>query len=383
VLEATLQPPHTSMGGDRMPVCGKVLLADDYEPTLLGLSALLEAAGHTVLTARDGREAVDLAMAQRPDVILLDVMMPRMSGIEACAEIKSVAATRFTPVVLISGSGDRQNRVAGREAGADDFLNKPVDVEELGARVSSAIRLKRLTDELESAEALFLTLGRIVEARDPYTEGHCERLAHYAVALGMALDLDQPDLDALSRGAFLHDIGKIAIPDRVLLSQGKLSAEEFELMQRHPVIGDELCSTLRSLDRVRPIVRHHHERLDGGGYPDGLSGDQVPLLAQIVRIVDVFDALTTDRPYRPALPVAVAYKMLLADAEAGWCAVDLVKRFIEVHRAGGSDQTVAPQGAEQPKSLPARRPRASTWSGLPAAVLGRLTTTSRRSRASR
>lgn len=324
-----------------MSISGKVLLADDYEPTLLGLSALLEAAGHTVLTAGNGREAVELAVAERPDVILLDVMMPEVNGIEACAQLKSLPVTRFTPVVLISGSGERQNRLAGREAGADDFLNKPVDVDELLARVSSAIRLKRLTDELESAEALFLTLGRIVEARDPYTEGHCERLAHHAVALGMALDLPSRDLDALYRGAFLHDIGKIAVPDRVLLSQGKLTADEFTLMKRHPVIGDELCSTLRSLDRVRPIVRHHHERLDGGGYPDGLSGEQVPLLAQIVRIVDVFDALTTDRPYRKALPVGTAYKMLQEDAAAGWCDPALVRRFIEVHRSGSSTGAAA------------------------------------------
>ena len=316
-----------------MSVSGKVLIADDYEPTLLGLCALLEAAGHTVHTASNGGDALRLAAEERPDVVLLDVLMPGMTGTEVCARLKQAPETRFTPVVLISGSGDRQNRLAGREAGADDFLNKPVDVNELGARVSSAIRLKRLTDDLESAETLFLTLGRIVEARDPYTEGHCERLAKYATALGVSLDLPQADLDALYRGAFLHDIGKIAIPDRILLSTGKLSRPDFELMKRHPVIGDELCATLRSLEAVRPIVRHHHERLDGGGYPDGLAGDEIPLLAQIVRVVDVFDALTTDRPYRQALPVHVAYRMLLEDARSGWCALRLVQQFIDVHSA--------------------------------------------------
>jgi putative two-component system response regulator len=358
-----------------MPVTGRVLLADDYEPTLLGLSALLEAAGHVVLTATNGRDAVDLAVAERPDVILLDVLMPVMTGIQACAELKQLAATRFTPVVLISGSGERDNRLAGREAGADDFLNKPVDVEELGARVSSAIRLKRLTDQLESAEALFLALGRIVEARDPYTEGHCERLAQYAVALGLALELPQPDLDALYRGAFLHDIGKIGIPDRILLSTGALTAEEFEEMKRHAVIGDELCATLGSLDRVRPIVRHHHERLDGGGYPDGLSGSQIPLLAQIVRIVDVFDALTTDRPYREALPVAVAYKMLLADAAAGWASAELTMRFIDVHRASIAELAPVHQSrlrsAETPRRLPSLPLPLPSWSDLPYAALAR------------
>ena len=313
----------------------KVLVADDYAPTLLGLSALLEAAGHTVLTAQNGTDALRLAASERPDAVLLDVVMPGMTGTQVCAELKQAHDTRFTPVVLISGSGDRESRVAGREAGADDFLNKPVDVDELGARVSSAIRLKRLTDELESAEALFLTLGRIVEARDPSTEGHCERLARYASALGDALGLSRRDLDALYRGAFLHDIGKIAIPDRILLSPDRLDGADLQRMQRHPVIGDELCATLRSLESVRPIVRHHHERLDGTGYPDGLRGDEVPLLAQIVRIVDVFDALTTERPYREALPAEVACRMLLEEARLGWCSLDLVQRFIEVQRTDG------------------------------------------------
>jgi len=317
-----------------MSINGKVLVADDYEPTLLGLSALLEAAGHTVVTAQNGTDALRLAASERPDAVLLDVVMPGLTGTQVCAELKQAPDTRFTPVVLISGSGDRQSRVAGREAGADDFLNKPVDVDELGARVSSAIRLKRLTDELESAETLFLTLGRIVEARDPSTEGHCERLARYATALGAALGLPQRDLDALHRGAFLHDIGKIAIPDRILLSRGRLDGCDLALMQRHPVIGDELCATLRSLEAVRPIVRHHHERLDGTGYPDGLRGEDIPLLARIVRIVDVFDALTTDRPYREALPSGVAYRMLLEEARSGWCSPDLVQQFIDVHRSG-------------------------------------------------
>jgi putative two-component system response regulator len=317
-----------------MSLSGKVLVADDYEPTLLGLAALLEAAGHTVLTAGNGTDALRLAAAERPDVVLLDVMMPGLSGTDVCARIKQTAATRFTPVVLISGSGDRSKRLAGREAGADDFLNKPIDVHELGARVSSAIRLKRLTDDLESAESLFLTLGRIVEARDPYTVGHCERLAHYATALGAALDLPQADLEALYRGAFLHDIGKIGIPDRILLRKGRLSRADYELMKQHPLIGDALCGTLRSLDAVRLIVRHHHERLDGGGYPDGLSGDAVPVLARIVRVVDVFDALTTERPYRKALPAQAAYKMLLEEARVGWCCERIVRRFIDVHGAG-------------------------------------------------
>jgi len=196
-----------------------------------------------VLTSTNGSDALRVVHAERPDVVLLDVIMPGMSGFDVCAALKDNAATRLTPVVLISAAQLRDTRVAGLDAGADDFLNKPVDPEELYARVRSLIRLKRVTDALETAESLFIALGRMIEARDPYTEGHCERLAEYAVALGRRLDLDKPDLDALYRGAFLHDIGKIAIPDRVLLKKGKLTKKEYLLMQQHPAIGDELCKT--------------------------------------------------------------------------------------------------------------------------------------------
>jgi putative two-component system response regulator len=316
-----------------MPKSGKVLVVDDYEPNLRGLGLLLERADYSVLTATNGRDALEIVTRERPDLILLDVLMPGLSGLDVCAELKRSDETRLTPVVLISGAQERQTRLAGLEAGADDFLNKPIDPEELQTRVRSLMRLKRLTDELDSAASLFLTLGRIIEARDPCTEGHCERLTDYATALGRQLDLDQTDLEALNRGAFLHDVGKIAIPDRVLLKKGKLTRKEYDLMKRHPAIGDDLCRTVRSFEAVRPIVRHHHERLDGRGYPDGLAGDRIPLLAQIVSIVDVFDALTSDRPYRKALATATAYQMMRDHARGGWCRQDLLAMFIDLHCA--------------------------------------------------
>ena len=316
-----------------MQKAGKVLVVDDYEPNLRGLGQLLEHADYTVFTATNGLDALEIVKTERPDLVLLDVLMPGISGLDVCTEIKRNEETRLTPVVLISGTHERQTRVAGLNAGADDFLNKPVDPEELQARVRSLMRLKRVTDDLESAESLFLTLGRIIEARDPCTEGHCERLAHHATALGKHLHLGQADLDALYRGGFLHDIGKIGIPDRVLLKKGRLTRKEYELMKRHPAIGDDLCGTVRSLESVRPIVRHHHERIDGRGYPDGLAGDRIPLLAQIVSVVDVFDALTSDRPYRKALSTAIAYGMLRQEARDGWCPEDLVATFIDLHRS--------------------------------------------------
>jgi putative two-component system response regulator len=324
-----------------MPTAGKVLIVDDYEPNLSGLRLLLECVGYDVLTSTNGSDALRVVHAERPDVVLLDVIMPGMSGFDVCAALKDNAATRLTPVVLISAAQLRDTRVAGLDAGADDFLNKPVDPEELYARVRSLIRLKRVTDALETAESLFIALGRMIEARDPYTEGHCERLAEYAVALGRRLDLDKPDLDALYRGAFLHDIGKIAIPDRVLLKKGKLTKKEYLLMQQHPAIGDELCKTVKSLDDVRPIVRWHHERADGRGYPDKLAGNDIPLLARIVSVVDMFDALTTDRPYRKAISDGGAYRMLLDEVRGGWREPELVEAFIELHRESATERAAS------------------------------------------
>jgi putative two-component system response regulator len=316
-----------------MRIGGRILVVDDYEPNVIGMRDLLEAAGYSVDAASNGRDALRAAAAGVHDVILLDVVMPEMSGIDVCRELKHRDTTRLTPVVLISASQDRDKRLAGLESGADDFLNKPIDPDELRARVRSLLRVRRLTDALESAETLFDMLGRIVEARDPYTEGHCERLAHYATALGTDIGLGRSDLDILYRGAFLHDIGKIATPDRVLLKPTRLTGEEYALIKQHPIVGDNLCSTVRSLEGVRPIIRSHHERVDGGGYPDGLSGEEIPLLARIVSVVDVFDALTTDRPYRKALPTKTAYKILFTEAESGWWSTELVERFVRLHRS--------------------------------------------------
>jgi putative two-component system response regulator len=191
------------------------------------------------------------------------------------------------------------------------------------------LRIKGYTDELDSAESVIVSLALTIEARDSTTEGHCQRLAQYASGLGLALGLNEDDLSALARGGFLHDVGKIGIPDAVLLKRGPLTHDEYELIKQHPVVGERLCGELRSLRKVRPIVRHHHERLDGSGYPDGLRGDAIPLLAQIIGVVDVFDALTTDRPYRAAMPIAVAAEELRSEVARGWRRESLVATFLD------------------------------------------------------
>ncbi len=306
---------------------GTLLLVDDHEPTLTGLRDLLQQANFTVYATTSGPEAIRIATARLPDAILLDVMMPEVSGLDICAQLKQHKSTRLLPIVLMTGMPARELRIRGLGLGADDILTKPLDMEELRARVRSLVQMKRLTDELESAEQLFLALAKFIEARDPCTEGHCERLARYAVALGTSLKLERADLDALYRGGYLHDIGKIAVPDRVLLKKGRLTASEYRLMQCHPVVGDDLCRTVHSFDLVRPIVRHHHERLDGRGYPDGLAGDDIPLLAQIVTVVDVFDALTNNRPYRKAISGKKALATMRREARNGAYARLLVDRL--------------------------------------------------------
>jgi len=307
---------------------GSVLIVDDIAGNARLVESLLAPDGHAVRTAGDGAEALRLVHAEPPDLILMDVMMPHVDGFEACQAIKRDPQTRLIPVVLVTALDDTASRIRGIEAGADDFVQKPFNGPELRARVRSLLRIKRYTDDLDSAVSVIVSLALTIEARDRTTDGHCQRLSQYASALGRKLGLHEDDVGALARGGFLHDVGKVGIPDAVLLKRGALTPEEFELMKQHTVIGDRLCGTLRSLRRVRPIVRHHHERLDGSGYPDGLRGDAIPLIAQITGIVDVFDALTTERPYKMALPAAWAAEELRREVGFGWRRADLVDTFL-------------------------------------------------------
>ena len=339
-----LRPEFCSAdGGDfRMGPQASILIADDDEISARYLKRLLTREGHQVSVVSTADEVLELCRTQPPDVVVIDLLTPEGRGFEVCRQLKQQPHTRFVPVVIVTSDADRANRLEGISAGADEFLCKPFDSAELHARIQSLVRLKRQTDDLESAEAVLLGLGATIEARDPCTKGHCQRLAKYATALGKSLGLDETDLDALARGGYLHDIGKIAVPDRVLLKEGRLDSEESQVMREHPIVGDALCSGLRSLQNVRPIVRHHHERLDGTGYPDGLRSSAVPLLAQVVSIVDVFDALTTPRPYRHARPREEAFSVLNEEAKKGWRDRALVDTFVgEVRTRGDAFESTA------------------------------------------
>ena len=311
---------------------GTVLIVDDVPASLHGLRQLLTAHGYDVLTAQDGEEALAIATREHPDIVLTDVRMPKKDGFEVCRELRAQEQTRLTPVILVTGAAESDDKIRAIDAGASEFLSKPIDLSELRVRVRSLVQLKRFTDDLDSAEAVLRSMALTIEARDAYTEGHCERLANYAVALGQHLGLPEDDLLALERGGYFHDIGKIGIPDAILLKKGKLTAAERRIMAQHPVIGERLCGNLRVLQRVRPIVRHHHERLDGSGYPDGLAGDDVPLLAQIIGIVDVYDAITTNRPNHTARSRDEAFEELSREVARGWRRKDLVHAFIAQRR---------------------------------------------------
>lgn len=312
----------------------RVLVADDEAPIAELLRRMLSKEGYSVRIVNDGEAALEAVSEFKPHLVLLDVNMPGMSGIDVCRRLKQDPANRLMPVVLVTGMAQRERRIEGLEAGADDFLSKPVDGQELLARARTLVRLKRYTDDLDSAASLVIAMALLVEARDGNTEGHCHRMANYATALGRALDLGEGDLQALHRGGFLHDIGMLAIPDSVLKKQGPLDPEEFELMKSHTIVGDSLCATLRSLEPVRPIIRHHHERWDGSGYPDALKGDEIPLIAQIISVVDVYDAVTTRRPYQGPHSSHEAVDILRGQVMRGWRRKDLVDVFADLVERG-------------------------------------------------
>ena len=306
---------------------GVILVVDDLQANLRILTQVLTAQGYRVLSASNGEEALEIVAREPPDLILSDVRMPKCDGFDLCRAVKSAAATRLVPVVLMTGASEADDRLTAIDAGANDFLHKPIDQPELKARVRSLMQLKHFTDDLDSAEDVLRSMALMIEARDAYTEGHCQRLARYATSVGLVLGLSEDDLVTLERGGYFHDIGKIAWPDAILQKTTALTPEEYAKVKEHPVIGDRLCGDLRVLHPVRPIVRHHHERLDGSGYPDGLAHDAVPLLAQIIGVVDVFDALTTDRSYHRAVSSEAAFAILREEVTRGWRSADLVDAF--------------------------------------------------------
>jgi cyclic di-GMP phosphodiesterase len=327
----TLSPQQSSYVrmGDPQTVRRKqsILVVDDNVVNAALLKELLASHGYPTIAVQNADAAEVEIARQPPDLILLDVIMPGKTGYELCRELKEDSKTRLIPIVMITGLSAHEDRIKGIEAGADDFLTKPIWPEELFARVGSLLKLKEFTDELETADSVLCTLGLSVEARDPYTEGHCERLARNAVDLGRFLGVDHDCLVALERGGYLHDLGKIAVPDEILKKGSNLTPAEWEIMKQHPLTGEKICRPLKSLRLVLPIIRHHHEHSDGSGYPDGLRDGDIPLLPRILQVVDIYDALRTARPYKPALGHEQAAVTMRAEAQSGLWDEELVTEF--------------------------------------------------------
>lgn len=296
----------------------QILVVDDDASGRALLRRLLEMEGHAVREAVDGLDAMEQLRSQAPDLVLLDVLMPRMNGHAVCQAMKTDPRTRLIPVVMLSSLDQLPERLKARDLDADDYLLKPYSPSELQARVRSLLRLKRHLDELENAAAVLHAMAAIVDERDAYVSDHCREVAFLCAGIGAQLGLDDEALARLRLGATFHDIGKIAIADALLHKPGPLDEAERARMKEHPVIGASLIAPMRSLAEAVPLIRHHHERLDGSGYPDGLSGEQISLEVRILSVVDIFQALISERPYKSSMPAEKAIAILREEAAKGW-----------------------------------------------------------------
>ncbi|HEV8534167.1 MAG TPA: HD domain-containing phosphohydrolase [Candidatus Limnocylindria bacterium] len=319
-----------------------VLVVDDVAANRELLEGHLDELGYDVRQARDGVEALEAVSAEEPDLVLLDIDMPRLDGIAVCERLKAHPTRRLIPIVILTASNDRNTRLRGITAGADDYLSKPFDANELLVRTKVLLRERALNRRLDATEGVLFALARAVEARDRYTIHHAERVGRYSQAMGGALGMDAEDCELLYEGGVLHDLGKIAIPDAILLKPGPLNDHEFARMREHSVEGERICLSLRSVAQYLPIIRHHHERVDGAGYPDHLMGSEIPLGARIAAVSDGWDAMVSDRPYRPGLDHEEALRRLRANAGTQWDA-ELVHLFLDLLDRGLTDRVVGAQ----------------------------------------
>ena len=318
-----------------------VLVAEDDAATRALLRATLARGSYQVREVDNGAAALAEITRDPPDLALLDIGMPEMDGLELTRRLRDTPATALLPIILVTARGRVEDKVSGLDAGASDFITKPFEPAELLARVRANLRLSAAMTRLESTQDVLVALANAVDAKDPLTEHHCGRVADAAIALARLAGLDADEVEAVGYGAVLHDVGKIGIAEAVLTKPGRLTDAERAEMQRHPIIGADILAPLRLGRLVGPIVRAHHERWDGAGYPDGLRGQQIPIGARIVAVADAHDAMTHDRPYRAALTPHAALAEL-ATHRGSQFDPEVVDLFVEYLRGGAEPAEPSP-----------------------------------------
>jgi putative two-component system response regulator len=323
--------------GSAEAISPRILVVEDHATNAAMLEGLLSGQGYQVSRAADGLQALAHLAENPPDLIFLDLDLPRMNGFDVCHWVKQNPETRLIPIIIVTGQDPFEARMRAWDLGADEFISKPIQCMELLARCRSLLRLKRLTDELETAEAVMLAFAQMVEAKSPFTNQHSMRVSEMSVLLADHIGLCEQDRELLRKGALLHDIGKISIPDVILNKPGKLTTAEYDRIKEHTIEGYEIVKKLRSLKVILPLIRWHHERMDGQGYPDGLTGDQIPVLVRILAVADVYDSLASMRPYRAAIPLEACMNILRANAAGGGLDSVLVEQFdsaLRLHQFG-------------------------------------------------
>ena len=318
-----------------------ILIADNADINRRLLRGILKSTPYRIFECKDGIEALEVLEREKVDLVIVDMLLPGVSGPDLCWRLKRDRTKHLIPIIMLTSVHGVENEINGINSGADEFLSKPLHPSVVRTRIQAMLRNKAATDSLEEAESILFALAQTVEQRDRYTGGHCARLANFSVAIGSTLGLPHEDLIALHRGGFLHDIGKISIPDAVLFKQGPLTAVEWDVMQSHTIRGEEICRPMKSLAPVLPIIRNHHERWDGTGYPDNLAGERIPLPARILQLADIYDALVTARPYKRAYTHDEAMAVLEDEARQGWRDPELVSVFKELVNHQPEDEEAA------------------------------------------
>lgn len=345
-----------------------ILVVDHVDINRQLLKGMLKAGPYRLLEAKQPVDALAILEREHVDLIIAELIMgdasaKTFSGLDFCRRVKANRRTRLIPILIITSVQGIDNEVAGLESGADEFLIKPLQPAVVRTRIRTMLRNKRAIDSLEEAETILFALAQTVEQRDKETGNHCQRLATLSVALGTALGLPNDDLQALYRGGFLHDIGKIAVPDAILFKRGMLNEEEWTVMRSHTWKGEDICRPMRSLAPVLPVIRNHHEKWDGSGYPDGLAGEQIPLLARILQLADIYDALTSRRSYKSAYTAEEAVAILEKEADMGWRDPELISVFCEMVRqpnfVASSTALFSPEAEAETESAELRSMRES------------------------